>query len=135
MSREIKYNINCKESERQLSDLYLVCENIKIGLHKKYFPVYEDLLQRLHQVTSFHVNIFNKQIKEFNLNDSDNEETYEESIRNLNIDECEIDSVSEYETDTDDEDYKKSVDLLKLHDNFCKKNFEQMMEDFLFELE
>lgn len=135
MSREIKYNINCKESERQLSDLYLVCENIKIGLHKKYFPVYEDLLQRLHQVTSFHVNIFNKQIQEFNLNDSDNEETYEESIRNLNIDECEIDSVSEYETDTDDEDYKKSVDLLKLHDNFCKKNFEQMMEDFLFELE
>lgn len=135
MSREIKYNINCKESERQLSELYLVCENIKVGLHKKYFPVYEDLLQRLHQVTSFHVNIFNKQIQEYNLNDSDNEETYEESIRNLNIDECEIDSVSEYETDTDDEDYKKSVDLLKLHDNFCKKNFEQMTEDFLFELE
>lgn len=135
MSREIKYNINCKESERQLSDLYLVCENIKIGLHKKYFNVYEDLLHRLHQVTSFHMNIFNKHIQEINLNDSDNEETYDDSIKNLNIENCEIDSVSEYETDTDDEDHKKSINFLKLHDNFCKEYFEQMMEDFLFELE
>ena len=135
MPREIKYNINSKEAERLLSELYLVCDNIKLGLHKKYFPIYLDLLNRLHKVTSFHVNIFNKEIHEFNLKDSDNEDTYDESIKNLSIDECEVDSVSEYETDTDDEDYIKTVDLLKLHDNLCKKYFEQMKEDFLFELD
>ena len=135
MSKQIKYNINCKESERLLSELYLVCDNIKDGIHKKYFSIYENLLHRLHQVTAFHVNIFNKEIQNFNLNDSDNEDTYDESIRNLDIDDCEVDSVSEYETDTDDDDYYKTVELMKYNDNLCKKNFEKMKDEFVIEFE
>ena len=137
MSRDIKYNSNSNESERLLSELYLVCDNIKIGLHKKYFSAYENLLNSLYQFTRFNLNIFNNHIQELNLNDSDNEEMYDDEIKNLNIENCEVDSISEYETDTetDDEDYIKTFELMKLHDNYCNKKIEQIREDFLFDLE
>jgi DNA-binding transcriptional regulator GbsR (MarR family) len=137
MSRDIKYNSNSNESERLLCELNLVYDEIKTGLHKKYFSVYEDLLNRLHQITLFHVNIFNKHLHELNLNDSDNEETYDDEIKNLNIEDTEVDSISEYETDveTDDEDYIKTFELINLHEDYCKNKFEQFKEDFLLELE
>jgi hypothetical protein len=126
MAKELKYNIDSKESDRMLSELYLVYDNIKTGLNQKHFLIYQDLLKRLHQVTAFHVNIFNKEIQKVHLNDSDNENNYDESIKNADSETCEVDSISDYETDTEDEDYKKTDDLLTLHDNFCKKILEEM---------
>jgi hypothetical protein len=134
MQRQLKYNLNCPESDRQLNELYLVCNTIKEGLHKKEFEVYESLLQKLHQITAMQVNIFNKQIHDFRSNDSDNENNYDENIRNITNEDYIEDSVSEYETDSEDEDYLKTKSLLEQHDNNCEKKIVDLKEYFLFEI-
>jgi hypothetical protein len=134
MQRQIKYNLNCPESDRLLEELYMVCNTIKDGLHKKEYEVYESLLNRLHQLTAMQVNIFNKEIHEFKSNDSDNESNYDENIRNVTNEEFAEDSVSEYETDSEDEDYQKTKPLLEEHDKKCEKNLVNLKEYFLFEI-
>ena len=134
MQRELKYNLNCPESDRQLTELYLVCNTIKEGLHKKEYEVYESLLNKLHQITAMQVNNFNREIHDFKSNDSDNENNYDENIRNITNEEFAEDSVSEYETDSEDEDYQKTKPLLEEHDNNCEKNLANLKEYFLFEI-
>jgi hypothetical protein len=136
MQRELKYNLQCPESDRMLGELFLVYNTINEGLHKKEYPVYEGLLQKLHQITAMQVNIFNRDINDFRMNDSDNENNYEESVKNIpEHKEYEEDSVSEYETDSEDEDYKKSKTLLEIHDENCQKYFKKIREFQLFEIE
>ncbi len=136
MQRELKYNLQCPESDRMLGELFMVCNTIKEGLHKKEFPIYEGLLQRLHQITAMQVNIFNREINDFRMNDSDNENNYDDSVKKIpEHKEYEEDSVSEYETDSEDEDYKKSQTLLEIHDENCKKYFKNLREVQLFEIE
>ncbi len=134
MEKQLKYNLNCPESDRQLGELYLVCNTIKEGLHKKEYEVYENLLQRLHQITAMQVNIFNKEIHDFRSNDSDNENNYDENIRNITNEDYIEDSVSEYETDSEDEDYLKTKPLLEQHDINCEKKILDLKEYFLFEI-
>ena len=103
-------------------------------LIEKEYEVYESLLNRLHQLTAMQVNIFNKEIHEFKSNDSDNESNYDENIRNVTNEEFAEDSVSEYETDSEDEDYQKTKPLLEEHDKKCEKNLVNLKEYFLFEI-
>jgi hypothetical protein len=135
MQKELKYNLKCPESDRQLTELYFVCNTIKEGLHKKEYEVYESLLNKLHQITAMQVNIFNREIHDFRSNDSDNENNYDENIRNITNEEFAEDSVSEYETDSEDEDYKKTKSLIEFHDDKCYQILLDLKNYSLFEFE
>ena len=151
MQKQLKYNLNCPESDRQLGELYLVCDTIKKGLHKKEFEIYENLLNKLHQFTAMQVNIFNEEINDFKSNDSDNENNYDEDFKNKSKgnyegdkedkgdkgdkENYEEDSVSEYETDSEDEDYIITKSLIVIHDDICSQKILDLKNHSLFEFE
>jgi hypothetical protein len=118
----------------RLNDLYALCNTIKDGLTKKEHSIYEKFLGFFHQVINNNLIHLNRELAEFKLNDSDNEENYEDSIKNMQ-DEEETISISDYETDTDDEDHEKSEKLLINYDEVCRKIFLQLQEEFIFEIE
>ena len=134
---DFKYNTECEQSKKMLEAIQMVCDNIKINLHKKEYEIHERLLQRLHQATSVCVQHFNNELEIFKRNDSDNEDAYSDSARNCNDDD-EVDSVSEYDTDTDNEENKKeqtiTQELLLQHDNQCIKLIDKMKEELCFEI-
>lgn len=80
---EFKYNTNCDQSKNMLNAIQNVCDNIKIGLHKKEYEVYEQLLHRLHQATAMCVQHFNNELELFKRNDSDNEDIYSDSVKKI----------------------------------------------------
>lgn len=134
---ELKYNTDCEQSKKMLSAIQMVCDNIMKGLHKKEYEVYERLLQRLHQATSVCVQHFNNELEMFKNNDSDNENTYSDSVKNYN-DEDDVDSVSDYDTDTDDEEHKKeqniTQELLSKYDTQCIELINLIKKELCFEI-
>lgn len=136
MSRELKYNVDCKDSDELLLTLYKICDEIKIGLHLKNFKVYENFLNRLYKnIVTYQYKIFDKENQDFNENDSDNEynEYNNEDNKDNEDDEYNEDYISEYNTDTDDEDYNKTINLLEIHDIICEKKIKEMRDDLLIE--
>ncbi len=121
-------------SIKQLNELSQVLENIKQGLLKKEHIIYERLLERLHKFTSIAVPQFNNEINEFKLNDSDNEDIYPDSIKNMSDDD-DIASISDYETDTDDEEHQESENILNNYDdNICGKLYQKVIIEKYFEI-
>ena len=118
----------------RLNDIYTLCNNIKDGLTKKEHSIYERFLGFFHQVINNNIVHLNRELAEFKLNDSDNEDIYDESIKNMQDDD-DIVSVSDYDTDTDDEDHIKSGELLFNYDEVCRKMFLQLQGEFIFEIE
>ena len=155
MQKQLKYNLKCPESDRQLGELYLVCDTIKKGLHKKEFEIYENLLNKLHQFTAMQVNMFNNEINNFKSNDSDNdsdnENNYDEDLKNKSKgnyeedkgdkgdkgdkEDYDEDSVSEYDTDSEDEDYIITKSLIVIHDDICSQKILDLKNYSLFEFE
>ena len=126
--------MNNSELVGKLNELEILIQNIKIGLGKKEKIVYEQLIERLHKFAGFTLQQFHKEIEEFKKNDSDNEETYPNSIRNMTEDD-DIASISDYETDTDDEEYILSETKLKEFDNnFCNKLYKTIIIERYFEI-
>ncbi len=126
--------MNNKETINKLNELEGLIQNIKIGLGKKERIVYENLIERLHKIAGFTLKEFNKEMEEFKNNDSDNEETYPDSIRNM-PDNADIASISDYETDTDDEEHQVAEVKLEYYDNnICNKLYKTIMIERYFEI-
>ncbi len=121
--------MNNQETITRLNDLEGLIQNIKIGLSKKESIVYEKLVERLHKFSHFTLQQFNKEMEEFKYNDSDNEESYPETIRNM-ADDADIASISDYETDTDDEEYQLAEQKLQFYDNNI---FNKIYKTIIFE--
>ena len=133
----LEYNNNCIETQRMLQDLYMVLDNIKEGIHKKEFPVYTSLLQQLHHITAINLNIFKNELVKFKENDSDNENSYDEDIRDIPNDksnDINVDSVSEYETDSEDEEFKESEILLQKYDKKCEELMKLIKSEYICEI-
>jgi hypothetical protein len=121
----------------KLNELEGLLQNIKIGLSRKERIIYEALIERLHKFSAFSLQQFQKDMEEFKKTDSDNEEIYPESILNIdyNDDNVDIASISDYETDTDDEEYKESEKNLKEYDdNICNKLYNMLIVERYFEI-
>jgi hypothetical protein len=126
--------MNNSDSLTRLNELEGLLQNIKIGLCKKERIVYEGLIERLHKFSGFTLQQFHKEMEEFKKTDSDNEESYPEEIRNME-DDADIASISDYETDTDDEEYKVSEIKLKEYDNnMCEKLYKLILFERFFEI-
>jgi hypothetical protein len=124
---------NLKGNLSRLNDIYALCNIIKDGLTKKEHSIYERFLGFFHQVINNNLIHLNTELAEFKLNDSDNEDIYDDSIKNMQDDD-DVVSISDYETDTDDEDNIKSEELLLNYDEVCRKMFLQLREEFIFEI-
>jgi hypothetical protein len=126
--------MNNSELVVKLNELEILIQNIKIGLGKKERIVYENFIERLHKLAGITLKEFNKEMEEFKSNDSDNEETYPESIKNMSED-ADIASISDYETDTDDEEYILSETKLEEFDNnFCNKLYKTIIFERYFDI-
>lgn len=126
--------MNNSELVVKLNELEILIQNIKIGLGKKERIVYEQLIERLHKFAGFTLQQFHKEIEDFKKNDSDNEETYPESIRNMTEDD-DIASISDYETDTDDEEHQIAEIKLEDYDtNICNKLYKKIIIERYFEI-
>jgi hypothetical protein len=68
---DFKYNTEYEQSKKMLEAIQMVCDNIKIGLHKKEYEIYERLLQRLHQATGLCVQHFNNELENYILRSCD----------------------------------------------------------------
>jgi hypothetical protein len=122
------------ESITRLTELEGLIQNIKIGLARKERIVYERLIERLHKFSGFTLQQFNKEMEEFKSNDSDNEESYPEEIRNM-PDDADIASISDYETDTDDEEHQIAEQQLEYYDNnICNKLYKTIIIERYFEI-
>jgi hypothetical protein len=118
----------------KLNDIYTLCNIIKDGLTKKEHSVHEKFLDFIHQIINKNLVHLNRELAEFKLNDSDNEDIYDDSIKNMKEDDDTV-SISDYDTDTDDEDHVKSETLLEEYDEKCRKLFLQLQDNFIFEID
>ena len=116
----ILYNKGFESDVKNIDLIIGFFENYKMCLKRKEYMIYKKSIPELiNFLTLFEKKIQNELI-EFNKNDSDVEENYSEEYKN-----CEAeDSISEYDTDTDDENTNNLRKKLVVKSSQIKKNYE-----------
>lgn len=99
----IIYNKTSQNDKDKIDRIICFFENYKSHLNKKEFKIYQNYIPKITEIVENLDKIIKENMEEFKKNDSDNEEAYSNEYKN-----CEnVDSISEYDTDTDDEQTKK----------------------------
>jgi len=99
----ILYNKSFELDTKNIDLIINFFEDYKTHLQKKEFQIFKNNIPKiLNFMGSLEQNLI-QELRHFEKNDSDNEENYSDVYKN-----CENeDSISEYDTDTDDEDTNK----------------------------
>ncbi len=129
---------------KYLNDIYTLCNVIKDGLKKKEHLIYERFLEFVHKIINNNLIHLNTELEDFRMNmditenDSENESKNDSNNDSNNDSEndCDIDvmSVSDYETETDDEDHEKTEKLLEEYDEKCRLMLIKLKNDFDLEV-
>jgi len=116
----ILYNKTFESDVKNIDLIINFFEDYKTHLRKKEFKVFKDSIPKVIEfMKSFEQDLM-KEIYEFQKNDSDNEELYSDTYKN-----CENeDSISEYDTDTDDEDTNNHRKKLVIKTTVNKNSYE-----------
>jgi hypothetical protein len=104
----IVYNKSYESDVKNINLIISFFEDYKTHLRKKEFQVYKHSIPKVMDFLKLFEQDLIKEFTEYQKNDSDNEDNYSDTYKN-----CENeDSISEYDTDTDDEDtnnYRKNL--------------------------
>jgi len=116
----ILYNKTFESDVKNIDLIINFFEDYKTHLRKKEFKVFKDSIPKVIEfMKSFEQDLM-KEIYEFQKNDSDNEDLYSDTYKN-----CENeDSISEYDTDTDDEDTNNHRKKLVIKTTANKNSYE-----------
>jgi hypothetical protein len=116
----IIYNKTYDKDVKNIDIIINFFENYKECLRKKEFNIYKKNLVKIMDVLQILEKEIDNEVIQFNKNDSDNEENYSDEYKN-----CESeDSISEYDTDTDDENTNNSRKKLVVKSTFIKNYYE-----------
>lgn len=97
---DILYNKTFESDIKNIDLIINFFEDYKTHLRKKEFKVFKDYIPKVIGFLKLFEQDLMKELSEYQKNDSDNEDNYSDTYKN-----CENeDSISEYDTDTDDED-------------------------------
>jgi hypothetical protein len=124
MSVNVEYNKNYKNDINKMNIIVDFFNNYKSYLNKKSYKIYQNYIPKLLELIHNLEEQIGKDINSFEKNDSDNENNYTEEYKNCVDD----DSVSEYDTDTDDENTNELRKRLIIKNNLIKKKFENYRE-------
>jgi hypothetical protein len=117
----ILYNKGFESDMKNIDLIINFFENYKIFLKRKEYMIYKKSIPELINFLTLFEKKIHDEIIEFNKNDSDVEENYSEEYKN-----CEAeDSISEYDTDTDDENTNNLRKKLVVKSSQIKKNYEK----------
>ena len=117
---DILYNKTFESDVKNIDLIINFFEDYKTHLRKKEFKVFKDYIPKVIDFLKLFEQDLMKELSEYQKNDSDNEDNYSDTYKN-----CENeDSISEYDTDTDDEDTNNHRKKLVIKTTANKNSYE-----------
>ena len=121
----IEYNKNYNNDIHKMNTIINFFENYKSFLNKKTYKIFQAYIPKLLEMIDNLEEEIKKENDIFLKNDSDNEENYEDEYKNSE----DVDSISEYDTDTDDEYTKEHRKKLVVRTTKIKYEYEKLLKN------
>jgi hypothetical protein len=118
----ILYNKSFDSDSQNINLIINFFEDYRSHLRNKDFVVYKKLIPELFNYLRLFEQKLITELEEFNKNDSDQEENYPAEYKNCDVE----DSISEYDTDTDDENTNTLRKKLVVKTAINRKHYESL---------